>query len=89
MFKTLFVINKGLVSGQLHPTHMTAIWESVGEMFGLNVVPEISGHVGTVLIAQPTGPPTQLCHRYELIKIFQALELTLKQCIVKDETSHR
>ena len=58
MMETLFVIDEGLVCGENHSADSTPIGESVGKVFGLNVIPQISRHFAIVLIANSTSLAT-------------------------------
>ena len=73
------MIRKSLVGAETKTAESTAIVESVWEMFWLNMVSQISRHVATVLIADSTRFALQPVLRYELVKIFQALELSLNK----------
>ena len=74
------MISKCLVGAEIEAAEETAIAESVWEMFWFNMVSQISCHVAIVLITNSTSlAPLLAILRYELVKIFQALELSLNK----------
>ena len=70
MMKTLFMIDEGLVGCKDHSADTTTIGESVGKMFWLNVISQISCHFAIVLITDSTSLATHTTFWYELIEIF-------------------
>ena len=73
------MISKSLVGAETEVTEAAAILESVWEMFWFNVVSQIPGHVAIVLITNSTSLVLPILRWYELVKIFQALELSLNK----------
>ena len=73
------MIWKCLVGAETETAEMTAIVESVWEMFWFNMIPQISRNAASVLITNSTRLALYPVLRYELVKIFQALELSLNK----------
>ena len=76
------MIRKCLVGAEIESANETAIVESVWEMFRFNMVSQIPGHVTIVLITNSTSLLLPIL-RYKLVKVFQALELSLNKNIIR------
>ena len=73
-----FMIQKCLIGRETETTDVTLVEESVWEMFRFNVVSQVPGHVARVF-TNPTSLVLPILRCYELVKIFQALELSLNK----------
>ena len=75
---SILMIEICLVCSEHHATLWTRVGEGVGEVFGLNVVSQISLNVRCERKAETTGFSTSLISSHILVKVFKLGHIPLK-----------